>query len=391
MEGFYFHGWETIVLSERLEETGFAEGHLWPKGNMVWIENNLNPKDIYDRLYEQEMIGPVERYGKVRVEGRFDYGERYGHAGGFDAQIVPSKVELLPWSPSPKPQATPTPLVTREWNLEDIQVDGSTVTVLLHVFAAIDVRVTLDGRSADLLNAKVPILGFIFQNVALGKHTIEVRDVVGFNEIADVVVPTPTPEFPEWLAGLIQRLESEPVANPPASITRYEHDGQTVYFIPQRCCDIFSELYDSNGNIIGHPDGGITGQGDGRVPDFFEMRRDESVIWQDQRAYNPRLVQVASPIERVEVVVIDGFPQQYSVVVVSGLSNACVSLGGYRLQRDADTVQIEMLNLKPADPDMMCAQVYRTVETRIPLGVEFESGKAYSVVVNDVTETFVAQ
>ena len=34
---------------------------------------------------------------------------------------------------------------------------------------------------------------------------------------------------------------------------------------------------------------------------------------------------------------------------------------------------------------------YRTVETVIPLGSEFESGEAYTVVVNDVTETFVAQ
>ena len=34
LEGFYFHGWETVVLSERLEPTGFTEGHLWPRG---WI------------------------------------------------------------------------------------------------------------------------------------------------------------------------------------------------------------------------------------------------------------------------------------------------------------------------------------------------------------------
>ena len=32
LEGFYFQGWETIVLSERLEPSGRAEGHLWPQG-----------------------------------------------------------------------------------------------------------------------------------------------------------------------------------------------------------------------------------------------------------------------------------------------------------------------------------------------------------------------
>ena len=28
-------------------------------------------------------------------------------------------------------------------------------------------------------------------------------------------------------------------------------------------CDQFSDLLDANGNLIGHPDGGITGRGDG--------------------------------------------------------------------------------------------------------------------------------
>ena len=109
LEGFYFDGWETTVMSERLEPTGFAEGHLWPGGRMVWIENNLMPTNVYEQLYQQEMIGPLERYGKLRIRGRFEYGGRYGHAGGFNAQIVLSEVELLPWSPAtlkPDPSLT---------------------------------------------------------------------------------------------------------------------------------------------------------------------------------------------------------------------------------------------------------------------------------------------
>ena len=73
-----------------------------------------------------------------------------------------------------------------------------------------------------------------------------------------------------------QSVGGRPVANPPASVTRYDYKGNTVYFVPQRCCDIFSDLYDAEGNIIGHPDGGITGQGDGRVPDFFQERTTKS-------------------------------------------------------------------------------------------------------------------
>jgi len=35
----------------------------------------------------------------VRIKGKFEYGDNYGHGGGFDKQIVPSEVELVLWSP----------------------------------------------------------------------------------------------------------------------------------------------------------------------------------------------------------------------------------------------------------------------------------------------------
>ena len=203
--------------------------------------------------------------------------------------------------------------------------------------------------------------------------------------------PNGQSDNPEWLAHLIQRLVNEPVANPPAFIAQYEYNGQTVYFRPQRCCDIFSDLYDADGTVIGHPDGGITGQGDGRVPDFFEARTNGSVIWSDQRAYDPGLVQVTAPVESVEVLAMESFPVQYSLVVVSGLPNACVSYSGYHFGREDNIILVEMQNWTPANPQKACAQVYTTVETVIPLGSEFESGQTYTVMAGDITETFVAQ
>jgi hypothetical protein len=96
--GFYFHGWESNLLSERMEASGLAEGHLWPQGQTIWLEGSI-PTEVLERLRQQEMMGPLERYGKVRVKGKFEHGDRYGHLGGFDAQIVVSEMELLPWSP----------------------------------------------------------------------------------------------------------------------------------------------------------------------------------------------------------------------------------------------------------------------------------------------------
>jgi hypothetical protein len=97
IEGFCFHGFEVTVLAERLEYSGYAPGHLVPKGRMMWIEGGI-PEEIYNKLDEQRMI-LLEKYGKVRMTGRFEYGSQYGHAGGYSSQIVPTEVVLLPWSP----------------------------------------------------------------------------------------------------------------------------------------------------------------------------------------------------------------------------------------------------------------------------------------------------
>ncbi len=95
IEGFYFQGFEVNVLSEKLEYSGYAPGHLVPKGKMIWIEGGI-PKEVFDRLRQQEMLGPTERYGKVRITGKLDYGGKYGHLGGYSSQITPSEVQLLP-------------------------------------------------------------------------------------------------------------------------------------------------------------------------------------------------------------------------------------------------------------------------------------------------------
>ena len=89
---------------------------------------------------------------------------------------------------------------------------------------------------------------------------------------------------PEWLTALIDDLSTEPVTNPPALIARYEYHGQVVYYVPPRCCDIPSDVYDALGAILCHADGGLDGAGDGLCSDFFASRQNEEIIWQDPRA-----------------------------------------------------------------------------------------------------------
>lgn len=91
-------------------------------------------------------------------------------------------------------------------------------------------------------------------------------------------------ENPRWISNLIAKYQSEPVGNPPQSIWQYEYKGQIVYYIPPQCCDQFSLLYDENGKLIGYPDGGFSGRGDGKHVDFFSERKNEKLIWKDQRS-----------------------------------------------------------------------------------------------------------
>lgn len=94
VEGFLFKGFEVTVLTKELEYSGFAEGHVQPTGPpYIWV-SPVGFKEI-DKLHKQEMMGPTERYGKVRITGLFEYGGKYGHLGQYDYHITSSKIEVL--------------------------------------------------------------------------------------------------------------------------------------------------------------------------------------------------------------------------------------------------------------------------------------------------------
>jgi hypothetical protein len=88
---------------------------------------------------------------------------------------------------------------------------------------------------------------------------------------------------PSCIQKKIKEIQSENVRNPSGSIWQYEYNGQTVYYISSYCCDIQSQLFDSNCNLICSPDGGFLGKGDGKCPDFLTNRKNEKLIWKDDR------------------------------------------------------------------------------------------------------------
>ncbi|HMI78284.1 MAG TPA: hypothetical protein VK484_05795 [Ferruginibacter sp.] len=90
-------------------------------------------------------------------------------------------------------------------------------------------------------------------------------------------------DIPDCIKKLVTQFQEEDKQNPPRSIYRYMYNGNLVYYVPPVCCDQFSDLYNTKCELIGHPDGGFTGRGDGKHPDFMNIRSEEKLIWKDER------------------------------------------------------------------------------------------------------------
>lgn len=89
--------------------------------------------------------------------------------------------------------------------------------------------------------------------------------------------------LPSCLQQLSNRYTQEVRMNPPRKIYSYRYKDSLVYYVTAPCCDFFSDLYNTSCELIAHPDGGITGKGDGRLPDFHSLKTAEKLLWEDKR------------------------------------------------------------------------------------------------------------
>ena len=87
----------------------------------------------------------------------------------------------------------------------------------------------------------------------------------------------------ECAQSLIDQYKDAPPSNPPASVWQYTYNDARVFYVPATGPDQMSTLYDDCCVVMCHPDGGITGQGDGACEDFSDQRQHEKLLWQDDR------------------------------------------------------------------------------------------------------------
>lgn len=53
-----------------------------------------------------------------------------------------------------------------------------------------------------------------------------------------------------------------------ARISLYTYRGDRVLYVQPVGADVFNSVYTWSGQLLGAPDGGLTGHGDGRLPDW---------------------------------------------------------------------------------------------------------------------------
>lgn len=92
-------------------------------------------------------------------------------------------------------------------------------------------------------------------------------------------------------------------------------------------------------------------------------------------------VSVPAPIDGLGINV-DGTSGEAKLVVTTGLPNSCYEFESASLIHDGDIIRVDASNLRPADQNMMCAEIYRTVETSLTLETSIEPCENYSVVAN---------
>ena len=91
------------------------------------------------------------------------------------------------------------------------------------------------------------------------------------------------PSSQSFVPSLIEKSEAAPEESSPDEIWSFLIGDEVVFYIASECCDIPSTLYDKDGDVLCHPDGGLAGLGYGQCPRFYKNRSTGILVWRDPR------------------------------------------------------------------------------------------------------------
>jgi hypothetical protein len=98
--GYVFHGFESAVICESLEQRNPEAPYYRPGGVQIWFRGAL-PEEVEKGLSVQnnDPTGYPAYFGKVEVTGVFQYGESYGHMDAYKYQMQVTGAKLIEWKP----------------------------------------------------------------------------------------------------------------------------------------------------------------------------------------------------------------------------------------------------------------------------------------------------
>lgn len=70
-----------------------------------------------------------------------------------------------------------------------------------------------------------------------------------------------------------------------SKVYNYNFEGQKYYYFQNGhggCADSFNDLYNEKGELLCHPDGGISGGGDGKCGDYYIGINNALLIWENK-------------------------------------------------------------------------------------------------------------
>ena len=107
VEGFYFSGFEITALAGSLGWAEFEPERIVPQQPLIWTSLERN---IQSELLTQTKTpsGYPEYFGKVRVTGKFETGETYGHMNAYTFKLTVTSTAVLAWTPTATTTATTT-------------------------------------------------------------------------------------------------------------------------------------------------------------------------------------------------------------------------------------------------------------------------------------------
>ena len=112
-------------------------------------------------------------------------------------------------------------------------------------------------------------------NQSTKTDSVNVQPPVGISK-EEANGPNP---FPTCIKNKIDSFKLKEAHEKPQRVLEYMYKGKKVYYVVMPCCDFFNEVYDAKCNFLGSPDGGFTGKGDGKIPDFFTEAKSEKLVW----------------------------------------------------------------------------------------------------------------